>query len=539
MKHLFLAALLWFSVWGVSVAQESAVLDTMQYWHHLNPQTTGYYGVSTQEAYKFLAEKGRKSKPIIVAIIDSGSDIFHEDLKGVLWSNPGEIPDNNVDDDGNGYVDDVHGWNFLGNPKGENLSDANLEMTRILRASKSKFENKTMADMKTKEEIAAFTQYMECQKEYQKTFDKAQEEYKMVMQLWAMDSLVRGALHKDTYTIEDLQGFESTDKQASQVVNGMLGVFSNGLTRDDLIEYKDYVDSRMFYQLNFKFDPRPEFVGDNLNDLTQIFYGNKDAKGPRSNHGTHVAGIVAATRNNNLGIDGIADNVQLMIVRTVPDGDEYDKDVANAIYYAVKNGAKIINMSFGKSFTTQKQYVDAAIAYAEAHDVLMVHAAGNDGNNVDIEPNFPSPILNNKSKPVKNWITVGASAAFADGDIVANFSNYGKKNVDLFSPGVDVYSAYPENKYKKNSGTSMASPVAAGVAALVWSHYPGLTAVQLKKILMKSVTKVGSLKVNRPLSDKEKTASAPQQVVKFKTLSIAGGIVNALNAVQLAEKKTK
>ena len=202
-------------------------------------------------------------------------------------------------------------------------------------------------------------------------------------------------------------------------------------------------------------------------------------------HGTHVAGIIAAERNNGLGANGVANNVEIMSVRTVPNGDEYDKDVALAIRYAVDNGAKVINGSFGKSFSPHAEWVRDAIKYASDNDVVFVHAAGNDGKNVDEGTNFPDD--NVDFVEISNtYIRVGSLTSKYGSKMVSGFSNYGKNNVDVFAPGSAIYSTYPENDYESISGTSMASPAVAGVAALVRSQYPKLTAAQVKQVILDS-----------------------------------------------------
>lgn len=522
---------------SVTYAQEP--IDTAKVWHHLSPKV-GIEGVATEEAYAFLKEKGRKSESIVVAIIDSGTDIEHEDLKENRWINEDEIPNNGIDDDKNGYIDDVYGWNFIGGKDGKNINAANLEVTRLYRTLKSKYAGKDISSFTTEQEKDEFRKYLAIKNKYTKSVDDAKPMFDRVMQIWMADSIMGSALSKASYTLEDLQNFKSEDPQLQGIAGMLMAMAENGLTHDQIQEYKAHVESKVLHHLNLDFDPRG-IVGDNPEDATEKYYGNNDVIGASAEHGTHVAGIIGAIRGNNIGMDGIANNVKLMPVRTVPDGDERDKDVANAIRYAVDNGAKILNMSFGKSTQTHKEAVDAALLYAQEKGVLLVHAAGNDGKNLDKNPNFPTPAIGSSKKQVKNWLTVGATSQHADSFLVTGFSNYGKKMVDIFAPGKEVYSTYPNNKYKPNSGTSMASPVVAGVAALVWSHYPNLTAVELRKILIKSSEKHKKLVVKRPTSGEEKDSNEYdlKKVMKFKKLGHKTGVVNALNAVMLAEKKTK
>jgi subtilisin family serine protease len=289
-------------------------------------------------------------------------------------------------------------------------------------------------------------------------------------------------------------------------------------------EVCDSYKTAMEYGYNLDFDPR-SIVGDNYAVLNEKGYGNNNVKGSVPVHGTHVAGIIAANRKNEIGIKGIADNVKIMAIRAVPNGDERDKDIANAIRYAVDNGAHIVNMSFGKDYSPQKEYVDQAVKYAEQKNVLLIHAAGNDNDDNDSKPSYPNRFYND-GKEAKNWIEVGASSWGADESLTAEFSNYGKKSVDFFAPGVEIYSTTPNNTYKEQNGTSMASPAVTGVAALLMSYFPELTAVQVKDILRESTRKFDNLNVLKPGSTTEK--------VTLKELSISGGLVNAYEAVKLA-----
>jgi subtilisin family serine protease len=241
-------------------------------------------------------------------------------------------------------------------------------------------------------------------------------------------------------------------------------------------------------------------------------------------HGTHVAGIIGAKRNNGKGIDGIADQVILMpIVATTAKGDERDKDVANAIRYAVDNGARIINMSFSKRFSSDKQLVDEAFRYAEQNQVLIIHAAGNDGNDLDTATYYPIPYDQN-GRRFSNLITVGWSRPLFNERLAHPNSNYGQ-DVDLFAPGSDILSTVPGNSYDYKSGSSMSTPVVTGVAALLWSYFPKLTMLQLKTILLRSTYKP-RIMVNRPGS---------KTLVPFSSLSATGGILNARNAVEMAK----
>lgn len=505
-------------------------------WFLLDPETDFFQGVSAERVYNTLL-KGKPSRTVIVAVIDSGVDIFHEDLKDVIWVNPKEIPDNDVDDDKNGYVDDVHGWNFIGGKNG-NVNEDTYELTREYVRLKPKYEQ---ADEKKigKKQQAEYAYWKDIKSKFDRRAKEATTQYNLYHSFYKNISFANDTLKKilnvDRLTAEMVDTLKAVTPVKAFAKNAMNVVFRNSgpdANPDDFLEeLKDivhYYEVQALYGYNENFNSR-DVVGDDYNNPYERGYGNNDVKGPDAEHGTHVAGIIAANRGNNLGIKGIADNVKIMSVRAVPNGDERDKDVANAIYYAVDNGAHIINMSFGKSYSPQKEVVDKAVRYAEAKGVLLIHAAGNDSKNSDEDINYPSRFYKD-GKECKTWIEVGASAWGADNSFVGSFSNYGKKTVDLFSPGVRIHSTVPENKYKDNDGTSMASPATAGVAAILMAYFPELSAVQVRDILRQSSRKFDNLKVARPGSSQE---------VLFKDLSITGGLVNAYEAVKLAITMSK
>jgi subtilisin family serine protease len=508
-------------------------------WFNLDATADKVNGVSAEKAYKELL-KDKKSTTVIVGVLDSGVDYDHEDLKSVMWTNPGEIPGNGLDDDKNGYVDDIHGWNFIGGKDGRNVEHDNLEMTRIIRKLKPKYEGKTEADFTSKADKKEFAYYQVVQEDYEKTKDKFEGGYNQLKFLLdgigALNNKVKEQLKVDQVTVAELEKFNSDDKNDIKFKTIATSILknNNGTNLDAMLEeikggfeqYKSYVD----YALNPDYDPRG-IVGDDYGNSSEKYYGNNDCNGPDSFHGTHVAGIIAASRNNGIGMDGVAADVRIMSVRCVPDGDERDKDVANAIRYAVDNGAKILNMSFGKKYSWDKKVVDDAVKYAESKGVLLIHAAGNDAENIDEVMHFPSKKYEGKGEAA-NFMDVGALSWQNDDKAVAPFSNYGKKTVDIFSPGVDIYSTTPKNGYKDASGTSMASPVTTGVAAVLKSYYPDLTPKQIKKILVKSSVKTyKGKKVIKP--------GTKDEMVKFETLSKNAGMVNLYEAVKMADKYKK
>lgn len=530
-----------FMVFGVAAnAQQKAPEN----WFNLDAKENNVNGVSTEKTYSELL-KGKKGQTVIVAVIDGGVDPLHEDLKDVMWVNPGEIPNNGKDDDKNGYIDDVYGWNFLGGADGKSVHHETLEVTRLYAKLKKKYDGVDAAKL-SKSDKAEYDKYQKIKEEVEKNQKESSENLAKVQgkmnQLISAIDAVAEVLDGREITKSNIEAIKPGDN--INLVNGkqfLMRLLNGGeeitsLTdlkkdvKDNYIGYIEHLEAKVKYQYNPDYNPRAEIVKDNSDNSYERNYGNNDVKGPDAFHGTHVAGIIAASRTNDLGIKGVADNVKIMAVRCVPDGDERDKDVANAIIYAVDNGASVINMSFGKSWSYDKDAVDKAVKYARSKDVLLVHAAGNDGKNNDAgDNNFPNARYQKKglfkAKKAANWVEVGALSWKKDEDMAATFTNYGQNNVDVFAPGVDIYSTAPDGEYQNASGTSMASPVTAGVAAMIRSYFPELTAEQVKECIEKSVVKQ-DFKVKKP---GDKDAKVP-----FSTLSRTGGTVNAFEAVKLA-----
>ncbi len=491
--------------------------NDLKRWSHLDIITDTIPGMSVDRAYKELL-KDKKGIPVIVGIVDSGVDIEHEDLKSVLWTNPKEIPGNNIDDDKNGYVDDIHGWNFLGD-----ITKENLEYERIVK-------DKTLVDEATYQAAKKLND----KKIADATNGKSRSQ-QMVTSIDTSDKILVKHLGKITYTADEVKAIVSDNPEIVQSKTTMLQMLSYGLPVAELkvAVQKQLEEQEALIKGEHLLKDYRKVVGDNPNDITDTKYGNNNVMGPDKNeilHGTHVAGIVAQSRYNNLGGDGVANNVQILTVRAVPDGDEYDKDIALGIRYAVDNGAKVINGSFGKSFSPHKKWVYDALKYAEKKDVLFVHAAGNDAKDIDLSDNFPNDSDDKVKEFADNVITIGA-LNFEYGDkVVARFSNIGKLNVDVFAPGVKIYATTPNNEYQYLQGTSMAAPNTAGVAALIRSYYPKLSAKQVKQILMESgVAITTEVIVGGKATDKR----------SFSTLSKSGKIVNAYNALLMAEKISK
>lgn len=501
-------------------------------WFNKDLGKDGQAGASIDRVAELV--KGREPKTVIVAVIDSGVDIDHEDLKDNIWVNTDEIPGNGIDDDNNGYIDDMHGWNFLGGEKG-NVVTEQYETTRIYKRLKSKYEGKSASDIVASDK-AEYALYLETKKETEKQIKKTEkqlEDYKVLDEsLLIVNSILETVLLDKPINEENVKAINARSERVLAAKNFMLQLYENDFVQKEYDMAMTDLRNRLKYNYNLNFEPR-KIVGDNPADPFEKDYGNNDVYGGHADHGTHVAGIIGARRDNEIGMDGVAHKVEIMVLRSVPDGDERDKDVANAIIYAVDNGARVINMSFGKGHSPAKEAVDKAIRYAEENSVLLIASAGNASINIDKTKQYPNRhyTTNGLSGEAENWVFVGASDRENGADLAASFSNYGQKNVDIFAPGVRIYSTFPKNEYSELDGTSMAAPVVSGVAALILNYYPNLTAVQLKDILKSSATNFGKTKVVIP-SDKDL-----KKKTKFKKLSNTGGVVNAYEALQYAEKK--
>lgn len=532
-KSIIFSAALIAVVSGHSYSQtkQAELLKSPSYnWFNLDADHDHAIGISTDKTYSELL-KNRKPQRVIVAVIDGGVDTTHEDLAGIIWQNKKEVSGNGIDDDHNGHIDDVHGWDFIG---GKNRTDVHYdtqEMTRIVAIMEPLYRDKEPQKL-TGADKAKYDLYIRAKKEYNSSVAKNDEQLTFYQRLYTYmtdaEAVVKKGMNIKVIDSTSLKNYKGTDEKVKASADVLLRMYQYGFKSMDaaLAELKggvDHFQETKDYGLNLTFNPRT-IVGDNYSDVSQRDYGNNDVTGPDALHGTHVSGIIGANRMNALGIKGIADDVYIMPVRAVPDGDERDKDIANAIRYAADNGAQIINMSFGKGFSPDKDAVDLAVKYAESKGVLMIHAAGNESANKDSVVNFPSRLYNDGGMAA-GWIEVGASGRDNNQSLAATFSNYGKKTVDVFAPGVDILSTVPRpTYYKTESGTSMAAPVVTGMAAVLKEYFPELTAVDIKTIIMQSAVRYHTM-VQRP---------GAKDLVSFDDLSISGGVANLYQAVKMA-----
>lgn len=534
LKTTVVAAVALFAINAEVIAQQmpAKAADLPKNWHTLDLKKDGYFGVSLNQAYDFL--KGKKSTTVVVATIDSGVDTLQKDLQPILWINTREKAGNGKDDDHNGYVDDVHGWNFLGGPNNRcDVNETTEEVREYYRLKDKYAAITTAAAAKDKPEYAYWLKVKGIR---DSTVGKSQAELNQLSPLMnalvTTDAFLKRSLHLkagQSFTKNDLNKLDSKNDTLTQskYIWGLIFQDADNAKTDTktITELNEYI-TKLNNDINPDLDARKRVVGDNPNDINDKVYGSNQLKFDDASHGTGVAGLIGAIRNNGYGIDGIADNVRIMAIKAVPNGDEYDKDIANAIRYAVNNGAKVVNMSFGKKISPHKKWVDDAIKYAAEKDVLLVQASGNDNQDVDAKPEFPNDTFLDGTTS-DNLISVGASAALNDENLAATFSNYGKKNVDVFAPGVKVTSIDKDAEFNTADGTSFASPITAGIAALVLEYYPTLSARQLKEVILESAKPLQGMQVIKPGS-KDK--------VDFTALSKSGGVVNALEALKIASK---
>ena len=535
MKKVLIAAA-FLASFSFAFAQDKMQDNDLKTWYHKDFSTTNVYGVNTDNAYKFLESKGLKPRTVVVGVLDSGVEVDHPGLINNMWKNPNEIPNNGIDDDKNGYVDDIYGWNFIGGKTADVDAD-NLEVTRMVKKYQPIFEGTDSAknranQAKMPEEYAI---YQKSKKLYDEKGSEAKQYYHYFSGFNnAIPSIVK-TLNGKTLTKANLAAIKPASQEDSrnlQILNSLVQDAGNvgktpkeveELLRKEIEGALKHYESQATKHYNLDFDPRAEIVGDNYDNYNEKHYGNNHYEGPDASHGTHVSGIIAGLPHGNEAQYGVAHKVaKIMTVRAVPDGDERDKDVANAIRYAVDNGAKILNMSFGKAVSPGKKHVWEAMKYAEKKGVLLVKAAGNENQNIGENEYFPTNFMKQSDeKPfVSNMIVVGASTNNSQ-NLRARFSNYNGKMVDVFAPGQEIYSTVPDAKYEYLQGTSMASPVVAGAAAVLWAYMPSLTPQQIKEALVKTVNK-STVNANVDSS------------ANFDQISVAGGIIDLYKAAQYA-----
>ncbi len=512
-----------------------------RFWHWKDLEKDGVHGVSLFKAQQLLTDLKLKPTPIIIAILDGGIDTAHLQIKPLLWNNPKEIPGNALDDDQNGYIDDVHGWNFLGNAAGENINKASDEKSRIYHRYKNEFKQDKIDsvswDAKKKQD---FYSWQQAAAEIVFSEDDAANLsfIKMARNAVVKMGLILIREIEDTnFTTEQLEAYQPIGKlTADTKISYLRTMQALGIDRmsghHSIVEdLNDYIAGKDQSAVSIDTPPedlRKKITQDQYENFNDQYYGNNNITGPNAKHGTHVAGLAAGIVDTNFTKSNFSNPIQIMGVRVVPDGDEYDKDVALGIRYAVNNGAKVINMSFGKSFSPEQAWVDSAIRYAASKDVLIIHSAGNESYDLNNKSVYPSPYSNVFKDKASNMITVGASSdpVIAE-SILTDFSNYGNKIVDVLSPGNKIFSSLPNQAFGFLNGTSMSAPILSHIAALVRAYFPKLSATEVKAILLQS---------NWKPNDSDALFPIPQtdQSIKLTDISVEGGIINAALSIQNA-----
>jgi cell wall-associated protease len=520
-------------------------------WHCKDPLQDTISGISLERAYKEIIKNKTKLNEIIVAVIDTQIDLYHEDLKEQIWTNKKEIPNNNIDDDRNGYIDDVNGWSFIGTKSGGYVVWANFEYVRFVREWNPYFKDKIESQIPAND-LVNYKEYQRALKHLSENEKYYKNWQKSLKHNIAVYPLVKDTLKyffpKENYTYQQLDSLykvykindktykqrrDSNDRDLGALISYMMvNIDVNQKNIEDIQDASTQLDSIITKNIDINYDDR-KLIGDNPKILEKGYGNNKvcsTIEGLRSlkEHGTRVSGIIAANRQNRIGIKGFSDKIKIMPLHISLFGDQHDKDIVMAIKYAVDNGAKVINLSIGKEFSLHKKWVHDAFKYAESHNVLLIHASGNDGFNVDYNPFYPSDIAYDGTGEISNnFINVGSTTQKADSTLVSNFSNYGKNNLDIFAPGEEIYTTNEENKYAYDSGTSLAAPMVSGTAALIWLYYPKLTAAQVKQIIMDPGVAYDIEVIVPGTTDKK---------VKFSELSKSGKVVNVYNALLMAKK---
>ena len=519
--------------------------DASNFWPAKDPVIDGIPGISLQKLYR-KNKVSQTAHTIVVAVLDTQIDSNHEDLQGRLWINKKEIPNNGIDDDHNGYIDDVNGWNFIGKKNGSCLIWGNSECVRIVRKWESYFKDKNPAQFSDAEkynfrQYQTAVDYLGSTRKFYQNWNKSLEFGIAVLP--AAKEAIKTVFPNENYTLKDLDSlysiYKTNDKSFAQrrddndrdlgaLINYMRSFMEVGQkTAADISSQKTRIDSILQKNLNLGYNER-DFIQNNQNRLEKG-YGNNTVSASKNNtHNTQVSGIIAANRNKKTGIQGFSNQIKIMPISVLLTGDEHDLDIAMAIYYAVDNGAKVINMSFGKELSLEQDWVTDAIRYAEKKNVLIIHGAGNSKMDVDKNPYFPSDYSYSDNTEISsNFINVGATTHTADSTLVYKSSNYGRQNVDLFAPGANIYTLTPGNQYAYDSGTSLAAPMVSGTAALIWLYYPNLSLQEVKQIILDSGVSY-DLQVLIPGGQGKK---AP-----FKNLSKSGKVLNVYNAMETAKQ---
>mgnify|MGYP000162688740 FL=1 len=542
---------------GGSTQKKQSDLD----WYNCSFDKDGVYGCEVNKAYDFLKDRKIKKRPI-VALIGTGIDVEHEDIKQAIWVNPKEKADGK-DNDKNGLVDDINGWNFLGGKDGQVMEATMREGDREFLRLKDKYAdyifdgknyNKVIDGKLTKvadpENIEEYNYYRnqvlpespmagtysgwqltDVLKAYADKFDQMMKERFPGKELTEADFSIcydpkapRDSLSEVSFMMCAMGfGVYKTDKWETVYS----GIKSGAQIEQAKAEYERKVGQ-------FGADGRKDIIGDNYLDINDNKYGNNVLLTADAAIGTMEAGIIVAKRENGLGGNGIMDQAEIMTLRVAANGEPYLKDIALAIRYAVDHQADIIMLPVQNTLypEDQKKWISEALEYAESKGVFCVTPAWEGAQDLAVETYYPNRWMTGK-KELTNLMVVCSSDK--NGNPSMN-SNYGAKEVDLYAPGMEIYSTYTGDTYQSGTGLGLAAATTVGVAALIKAYYPHLTGTQIRNILLETVTSRKDAEVEKGIVVDGKPT---QDLFLFGDLCLSGGIINAYQAVVAADKLAK
>jgi len=528
-------------VYGQSTTIERFKIDTSNWWK-IDYGQDSLASISWNKGLKYAYKTNNyPKKQIKVAILDTDFDLNHNMLLDLIAINKDEISRNNKDDNQNGFVDDYAGWNFLGiKNKDSALAHVLMEETRILR----KFDSLSYQTLKKRNKIPF--KYIEVKSSFDSIVKSLQRDINPYINIEENYTYVMDTLRKlipDKISLSSLTDYKTQNDTIMGYVNFAKYYYENDFPYDEFIDYLKLKKLSLDICMNLSYDNRM-LLQDKPNNLRDKNYGNpifgKNIQ--LLSHGTTVSGVIAHalldssnTKNKNT-IPNYP--IKILPITFTGIGDFTDKDFYLGFKYAISNGANIINISQGKTFSMTPKILFKALKLAKRRNVLVVMSAGNQAMSLDENWRFPQSISKLYEKNFSNVLIVGASSKKLNKNLLDEDSNYGLKSIDIFAPGEDIPTTLPNNEFTTKSGTSFAAPIVTNVAALLWSHYPKLKASEIKKIIMQSGAEYDGL-VNVPCDlEKNQFCKNNPQKQKFNLLSRSGKIINALNALKLAEKLT-
>ncbi|MFD2585914.1 S8 family serine peptidase [Croceitalea marina] len=512
---------------------ETNLMDSISYWQFDQFGKDSFSGISSDLSSVVLSKN--ENDKVIIALIDSDIDVNHHYLNKYIWANTKEVKSNNLDDDKNGYIDDIHGWNFLAKGDKKIIKYANNTSIRFTRAFKQKYErlSKKKGKLNSKELdfLATYNKALNTIKEEKMRLAPYEEyiEWYETSQI-ASDSLLLTYDFKKPYNLSSLDSLfnevytKGNDEERGRLIYFSLDKLKNNREEDYKLSL-DYLNKNKYYALNENLTENHSSIN---NTFPKLGSNRLDINISNEKHGTQIGGVIVKTyKAITENLPDEAENIEIMPISIFPEnGAEFEEDIAKAIRYAVNNGADIINYSSSIRFLLKPSLLYEALLYAEKHNVLIVTSAGNTGENLDKIMTHPRKKY--KKYRLSNLIMVGMSDSTIGPNLKPIHGNYGKETVDLFAPGTDFLTTNPKNEYFKTSGSSISSAIVATTCATIKLYHPKLKAAEIREIILQSVSKYNG---EIFLDEGGKTK------VLFTDLCMAGGILNVENAFKLAVKK--